>query len=193
MSFPIPMIRWKNTTVSGVTSLGQNDINFISDTSSLEVGMILDDPEFPAETTIIQVDPNQIFLSENAIASSSGNRSFYFEFKFRYPSSVDDGETVKPKRRVRTSISGIDQVQIDHIRFERDLEFGHLTQAEVDELKNSFYLNHAVFGRSFQYYPDQNDLNEFFVYELDDEDFEPERVGNSDKFNLKTAFKRVES
>lgn len=192
MSFPIPKIEWKNTTVSGVTSLDQNDISFIADTSNLEVGMIIEDSEFPDGTTIIQVNANQVLLSNNANASSSGPRDFRFEFLFRFPSTIDDGEIVKPKRRVRTSIAGIDQVSIDHIRYERKLEFGHLTEDEIDTLKNDFYVDHAMKGDSFRYFPDQDSAT-YIEYELKDADFDPERLGNSDKFSFETVFKRVES
>jgi len=192
MSFPIPKLQWGNTSVSGVTSLGQNDISFIANTSSLKVGMKIEDPEFPEGTTIITVNANQVLLSNNATASSSGSRSFYFEYLFKYPSIVDDGEQVKPKRRVKTSISGVDQVIIDHIRYERALEWGHLTEAESDTLKNDFFVAHAITGNEFLYFPDQNDELTFFTYELADADFEPKRLGNSDKFGFSTKFKRVE-
>lgn len=192
MSFPIPKIEWRNTSVSGVTSTGQNDINFIADTSNLAVGMIIDDPEFPEGTVIESIDTNQIFLSNNANASSSGERSFRFEFKFRYPSSVDDGEKVLPKRRVKTSIAGIDQVIVDHIRYERDVEFGHLTADEITILRDQFFVQWAILGQPFRYFLDQNTVD-FIEYELDDGKFEPERLGNSDKFSFETTFKRVTS
>jgi len=191
MSFPIPKIQWGNTTVSGVTSLGANDINFIADTSSLKLGMTIDDPEFPEGTTIITINANQIFLSNNATASSSGPRSFLFEFLFRYPSIIDDGEQLLPKRRVRTAISGVDQVSVDHIKYEREVEFGHLTEDEIDTLKNDFFRDHAIYGFEFLFFPDQN-TTESFLYELMKGKFEPERLGNSDKFSFKTTFKRIE-
>ena len=81
---------------------------------------------------------------------------------------------------------------IDHIRYERSLEWGHLTEVESNTLKNDFFVNHAMSGNEFLYFPDQNDELTSFIYELADADFEPKRLGNSDKFGFSTKFKRVE-
>ena len=62
---------------------------------------------------------------------------------------------------------------------------------EIETLRDSFFKDHAIFGKSFLYFPDQNAVD-FITYELDDADFSPQRLGNSDKFGFETRFKRVE-
>lgn len=191
MSFPIPKLQWKNTTETGTTTISSNSITGIASTSSLFVGMVIDDAEFPTGTIITVVNANDIEVSNNATAGSTSARSYSFEFKFRFPSIVDNGEKQLPQRRVKTSISGIDQVSIDHTRFERDLEWGHLTEVEISTLRIDFFRGHANIGNEFRYFEDQ-DIASFFTYELADAAFEPERLGNSDKKGFSVIFKRVE-
>lgn len=191
----IPRLEWNDITgLTGNTTSGSPNVTGISSTSSLRVGMIVTGVGIPAGTRIVSKTLTSVVLSQNATASGSAIALTFFErLDFRYPPKNDTEERLKPQQKISTALSGVQQVQTDHVEAERELEFWFLTQAEADLLKDTFHLGHAVFGRSFRYYPDQDDTV-VFEYTLNKFDFVRERqVKKHPEFlyRVRLSFRRV--
>lgn len=185
-----PKIQWANTQVEGTTTQGSDEITFINDTSSIQVGMLLDDPEFPEGTKVIQVNANSVQVSNTASAASTSNRHYYFQIAFRYPPQDDDGETIRASDKDEESLSGVRQVINYFIEYRRDLNFSFLTREEKDSLLN-FFATHAALGESFRYFEDKNS-SEFIIYEAEDRNIRPRKV-TPVLWEARVRFRRVES
>lgn len=170
----IPKIQWRYTQLSGLTTLGSDIISLISSTADLRVGMIVETPDFPAGTKIIDIpSANTVQVSNLATAATSSLRTYFFEFAFRYPAETDDGESHKVKERKSVSIAGDIQRSIDHVEFKRTLEFNFLTKDEIEDLR-AFWNDWAYLGNAFRYFEDKNSVS-FIEYEPDDLDFDPKK------------------
>jgi len=169
----IPRLEWNDITgLTGNTTNNDPNVTGISSTESLRVGMIVTGVGIPAGTRIVSKTLTSVVLSQNATATGSAVALTFFErLDFTYPPKTDTEEKMKPQQKITTALSGIQQVQTDHIEAERDLEFWFLNQADADLLKDTFYLLWAVYGKSFRYYPDQDDTV-VFEYSLNKLDFQ---------------------
>ncbi len=110
-----------------------------------------------------------------------------------YPPSKDDGESYDVVERVQTSVSGVRQVQVDYTEANRPIVLSSVSPALKTALE-TFFLNHARYGKAFRYYEDQNSAS-YVEYELKDLKFNPKRVGirgeNLFAWEIPLALRRV--
>jgi len=191
----IPRLEWNDITgLTGDTTNNDPNVTGISSTERIREGMIVTGVGIPAETRIVSKTLTSVVLSQNATASGSAVALTFFErLDFVYPPKFDSEEKLKPQQKITTALSGVQQIQTDHLKAERELEFWFLTQEDADLLKQWFYIGWAVYGRSFRYYPDQDD-SVVFEYTLNKFDFQRDRqVKKHPEFlyKLKFSFRRV--
>lgn len=191
----IPRLEWNDITgLTGNTTINDPNVTGISSTETLRVGMIVTGVGIPAGTRIVSKTLTSVVLSQNATATgSSVSLTFFERLDFQYPPKFDSEEKMKPQQKITTALSGVQQVQTDHLEAERELEFWFLNQVDADLLKDWFYIQWAVYGKSFRYYPDQDD-SVVFEYTLNKFDFQRDRqVKKHPEFlyKLKFSFRRV--
>lgn len=175
IQYLIPRLEWNYITKIGNTTNGSNTITGVSSTSDLSAGMIVSGPGIPLNSTITALTSNTITISSQATATASGiSTSIFNRFDFRFPPSKDSDNQLDPQEKVTISLSGKRQVQVDFIEEKRAMTYDFLTEAEYLTLRNSFYVPWAVYGKEFNYYPDQADYL-CYTYSLSDFKFSPRR------------------
>lgn len=185
----IPKIQWKNITIAGETTNGSNVITNLASIVGLEVGMIVDHPDFPEGTVIDVVGGGTVDVSEDSTGDTVGPIDFYFEFVFTYPPIKDAGDELNPKGTKKTAFSGATQFNLKYIEIMRMLNFDFLTKDEIDALR-IFYNTHASLLDEFRYFEDK-DVVDFVAVELSDPKFKPKKTTQTlSKLRIKT--RRVE-
>lgn len=113
---------------------------------------------------------------------------------FTYPpEGYGEPEQFDAKERVTVALSGVRQVQVDHIEARRKLNFKMLTEDQVAELE-TFFLTWAANGKAFKYFDDKNSVD-YFSYELNDLKFLAKRIAiagdNAFFYEAMLSFRRV--
>lgn len=83
---------------------------------------------------------------------------------FDYPPKEDDGEQLEAIEKVSTSNSGLRQVQVQYTEGTRKLKFQAVSETIRTQLE-TFFKNHAQYGKPFRYYDDQNSID-YVEFEL---------------------------
>jgi hypothetical protein len=190
----IPKLEWNFISVVGNTSTGSPIITNISSTTSVIAGMVVSSSAFAAGTTVLSKTSNTITLSANASGNNTALTNTLFEqIVFEYPCEKKPNEKYDVNNTVSASISGIRQVQLNHIAATFDLTFKFITRAVFTKFFERFYLAHAALGNTFRFY-ESKDETSFLVYELDTYDFTPEREvakAGDFLFKYKVKFRRL--
>lgn len=189
----IPRLEWNDIQISGTTTSGNDQITGILSTSSVKEGMIIEGVGIPAGTRIVSKTPTSVQLSQDATASGSNTFDLFERYDFQYPPKKDSEGQIKPSQKITTALSGVTQIQTDHIEEERSLEFGFVTSDDADTLREDFYLQWAVYGKAFRYFYDKDD-SAFVEYELNTFNYAQNREIKKHPYflyGIKFSFRRV--
>lgn len=175
MAHKIPKIQYLNTSFTANRSNGSPTLTTISDTSLLEEGMVVVGTGIPTGAVILSKTSTTVTLDKNATSTATGGSfNAYFELVFQYPPIEPKGEIFDPKERVSVALSGERQVSIDFIEGERDFKFSFLSET-IKLLFEAFFTEHAIFGRVFRYFDDQNSMS-YVEYELSKFKWDPTKI-----------------
>lgn len=191
MPHAIPKIYYAVVTPTGTTTNLSDTITGLSSLTGITIGMYVEGAGIPANTQVIAVGVN-VQLNKQATANGSVTLTFFNRVVFDYPPIETSGETIDPKERQSTSISGRVQTSIDFVEGKRSLNFSFLSQDIYDALK-LFHTSHAYIGRTFRYYDDQT-LGTYLEYELSDLRFEGKKIapkGSGYIWTVPLRFRRV--
>lgn len=171
----IPALEWDEKTITGTSSVGSPTISSVPDTTSIFQGQVIDDASFSYPTLVVSKTSNSITLNKNATANKTGSFSFFNRFEFQYPAKRDQGEQLRANQTRTLSLSGVQQTITNYIDARRTLTFSFLTQTENTTLRDSFYTQWALLGKSFRYYNDKA-INSKVVYFNNNEEYRQERI-----------------
>jgi hypothetical protein len=189
MSHPIPKIEYKNVEVECDTTNGNAVLTNAADTTNVEAGMNIRGTGIATGATVLSKTSTTVTMSANATASNTDQTiEFYWPIEFDYPPIEENQEEIKPQVRRSTSLSGINQVSVDHIEGIRNLEFSFVTSA-IYALFKTFYQTHAVFGRTFRYYEDKT-TSSYVEYETESS-FKPRKPTGSSTYRFTFNMRRV--
>ena len=191
MAHAIPKIYYAVVSTTGATTNLSDTITSVGSLTGLTVGMYVEGAGIPANTQIIAIGVN-VQLNKQATANGTVSLTFFNRVVFEYPPIEAGGETIDPKERQSTSISGKVQTSIDFVEGKRSLNFSFLSQDIYDALK-LFHTSHAYIGRTFRYFDDQT-LGTYIEYELSDLRFEGKKIapkGTGYVWQVPLKFRRV--
>lgn len=191
----IPRIEWNEVIVTGtVTGAPTPTITGIADTSEILVGMAVTGVGIPVDTFVFSKTISTVTLTKNATVNGTAIFAFFERFDFTYPPSIDTEDVIKPQNHVTPALSGKQQVITDFFEAVRDLQFGFLTDAQRNTLRDDFYLAWSGLGREFRYFQDKAD-SLFEDVELEDFQFStPRQVKKHPLFlhSLRMKTRRIE-
>jgi len=189
----IPRIEWRDVAITGTLATSSTTISSIADTSEIQDGMIVIGDGIPEDTTVVSKTSSTITISNAATSTGTESLDLFYRFNFTYPPTIDSEDKLRVNNKVSESISGIRQIQTNFIFFERDLEFGFVTKAQINTLQRYFLIGWASLGKQFRYFTDKED-EDFETYEL--RSFNFDRVRQVKKhpeflYKIRFSFRRV--
>jgi hypothetical protein len=171
----IPAIEWDKKTINGTSTIGSSTITGVANTSSISVGMIVQDSAFPYPSLVVSKTATTITLDHTATSNKTGAFDFYRRFDFTYPAKKDQGEQLKVNQSKAFSLSGVQQTITNYIEAERNLTFSFLTLSEKTTIQNDFFVAWAAYGKSFRYFNDKEN-NVPTSYQMDTSDWKQTRI-----------------
>lgn len=196
MGFYIPKIEYLNVDTTGNTTNGNGTLSNIPDTSNIEVGMFARGTGIPSGAEVASKTASTVTLANGVLATASGtgvDLEFGYKIEFDYPPVEKKGESKAAKSTTSTSISGVQQVSIQHIEATRALNFSFLSET-IKGLLVDFLDEHALYGNEFRYYEDKTGTS-YLDYELDDGKYDPKIVSpkglNLFVWEIALKFRRV--
>ena len=96
------------------------------------------------------------------------------EVNFDFPPKGRDplGRQLRMRGKTQKSVNGLTQTTVDYIEETFGATFTDLDKDKVQELED-FYLDHAILGKEFKYFPDKLKPSNYFTVELSKMDFKP--------------------
>jgi hypothetical protein len=157
MALWIPKLEWNDVEVIGDLTITSPTISNIASTAEINVGMIAQGTGIPTGAAVISKTATSVTLNIAVTTSASSATVDFFErFEFQYPPVKDSEEIIQPRNVVSVSLSGVTQVQTNHVEVLRNTEHWFVKQADADKLKNNFF-EFALYGNKFRYYPDKDE------------------------------------
>ena len=102
------------------------------------------------------------------------------EVDFPYPPvqpNGNDPEQIDAIDHTNFSLSGARQTSLDRLEATRVLQFSHLSDTDIANLK-TFFTTWAAYGKAFKYFEDKNDIS-YTTYELKPPmKFQPQRIAS---------------
>lgn len=187
-----PRIEFLNFTLVGDTTISNDTLTNIPDTTGTRVGMVVTGTNIPADTTVLSFTATTITLSADATASSVGvTFTLFFLLEFDLPPEGDNiNENQKSNIRRTTSTNGQVQHQFNFREESLTINFVFITQAILDDVR-TFMETHALKGKEFKYF-ESKDESDFITVTLDRFVFSPKKLFPNDTggfvydFNMKT-------
>jgi len=172
----IPKITWKELTLVGDTTISNDTITNIPDTTGAEVGMEISGTGVPANATILAITATTIQISANATASNTGvTFTMFFLLEFEFPPEGDNlNETERGNTRKTKSTNGSTQHQFNFREEQLSPSFTFITEA-IQGTTRIFMETHALKGNNFKYFESKDEAS-FRTMELDRFEYKPKRI-----------------
>jgi hypothetical protein len=171
----IPKIQWNDQIIEGDTTSGNAVISNVADTSMINVGMRTTSNVFPSTAVVLSKTANSVTMTANALSNqTAASFNFLFEINFVYPVNGRPNETFEPNQTISTSVSGLRQIQTNHILAKLKLTFRFIEPTVYAKLRDEFYFQWAGLGKEFRFFESNNETFSR-LYELDRFPLNPER------------------